>query len=661
MLAGALNGNWENTTRLEHFIDHGGEWPNSEAKKAAIVDVVSNSLVLSILGHLPGLWPRHCWLGAVQAVTDIMSLMGMHNILQLAFQRFMYLAGNKAFSGQGANQRATLADDAEINIVDDAHDLVEEDIALAGDEDMQLGHSHQPHAPDTNVDFSFAAHNAFMRDKAWAWVQKNQFGQLLIMKLGLTPLTELLQNMLDLNPSGWESKEQYKVAKCMMSDTDNDDAHRTWRVVVAATHALENDCQMKMKLLFDSSLQVWHSFPRCNYVRAVRSQAFTVLTRICASVFQYVYVAHNRFPLALFKLLTDPTLSHEVVAAPDCIKDPLTLSLQKKYGLQGNAFLAILESIALSMHTDISQVECRHASVRRTIMAKSVHTWRLGHGHSSAMWLMQNSRLSLVKPPAAHKQKRKALPVKIKAWVLQSVWGLADPLASTCSVTILDSITCSTFPVWLFLEDGSAGSKQRVKRAGHGGAWRAFIRLQSSSQGRADFAALAQAYHRMKSANSDDGMWETCERLGKLATTVGKTGLHQQAHDSSFGLVGSETAATTYRLAVEALTQRLSTQDVVQQAESIKALASNIPSIDFATVAANVKSKLGEIKRKKQKDIATGLQQFQKEFGVRAITSMLDVFPSLKHLSGFEFEAIPSKHWEAFLVKPPTADHATKA
>ena len=118
-----------------------------------------------------------------------------------------------------------------------------------------------------------------------------------------------------------------------------------------------------------------------------------MLSRGGASVFQLLEVPHRSYPFRLFLLIDNAGMRANLASDPDCTRDDFSKALLKRYpGFEGEECVKVLESIAFKQSTDIGGVEARHASIRRQMTAKSVHTWTFDVLSASAEWVLQNFR-----------------------------------------------------------------------------------------------------------------------------------------------------------------------------------------------------------------------------------------------------------------------------
>ncbi len=82
-----------------------------------------------------------------------------------------------------------------------------------------------------------------------------------------------------------------------------------------------------------------------------------------------------RYPYRLF-LLLDPVLAHTILGDPPCMKDRYSKAFFEKYGPDccSSLAIALLEFLASLIKLDITDIECRHAVLRRNCL-RAVQTW----------------------------------------------------------------------------------------------------------------------------------------------------------------------------------------------------------------------------------------------------------------------------------------------
>ena len=86
---------------------------------------------------------------------------------------------------------------------------------------------------------------------------------------------------------------------------------------------------------------------------------------------------HNGFFTKLFRLLdpTDNLIEGEIRGSDACMRDAWTEQFVNTYvHLRSPEALAVLTLQAIILKYDIAQIECKHASVRRWVHARSTQT-----------------------------------------------------------------------------------------------------------------------------------------------------------------------------------------------------------------------------------------------------------------------------------------------
>ena len=170
---------------------------------------------------------------------------------------------------------------------------------------------------------------------------------------------------------------------------------RSFRVVEAASGSLEEKFAKHIQKLFTDK-STWAIFPQSCHTVKFRSLCFRLLTRASACVYQLLALSHKIFPIRLFRLIKQRHLSAEYAAIPQLVCQ------------------------AWSMRSDISDIESRHASIRRQLTPRSVQTWKLGFAQAGSEWLLQTFRRRM----EPHKKKPSGQVCEWVFWRLYSSLGL---------------------------------------------------------------------------------------------------------------------------------------------------------------------------------------------------------------------------------------------
>ena len=378
----AVNGDWRRTDTLEHYWNpRWGPTPSASDIKS----MMTSALLTTVTGNKPHLWPRHRWTGFREAVADVCMLAAVHGLLHPVYQCFLSMmqkvphtiaAGEAAGSTQHEGPEAAASGEP----------LLEEqtDPALGGDHHHVFG--------DEGTDYiNPAVRNAKDRALAWEWVQLQPLGTLTMIALSLQPLERLQAQYFKHAGVEWELEQRARVAEALNGGAAS---RRLYRLQVAAELQLEREFLESLKAIWKSR-EKWSLLPTRNWTVRDRACAFRMLSMLGACIHKLLVLPHQTFPFQLFRLLHEPELGPTLAAQPDCCKDEWTRSLEARHkGLEGEELDAALRLQALLQPLDISSIETRHASIRRQVEVKSVHTWRASHVRVSTEWMLQNFRTS---------------------------------------------------------------------------------------------------------------------------------------------------------------------------------------------------------------------------------------------------------------------------
>ena len=207
----------------------------------------------------------------------------------------------------------------------------------------------------------------------------------------MQPLSLMLYSRLDISSERWEVQQRVAVARGDLN-LSGSGCGRPFMMTEAAFGRVEAKRMERLADLWNSPEQ-WTTIPPQCLTAQFRALCFRVLARQGAAVEQLLAHPHRQFPFALFQLLETPEEASNLVTIPECRKDTWTLAMQEQHpDLQGDDFLATVALHAHLQSTNISNIEAKHASVRRQLTARSVQTWALKMVTASAEWLCQHIR-----------------------------------------------------------------------------------------------------------------------------------------------------------------------------------------------------------------------------------------------------------------------------
>ena len=125
---------------------------------------------------------------------------------------------------------------------------------------------------------------------------------------------------------------------------------------------------------------------------SMRCLIFRLLARQGAAIHQQVSSVHSKFPVKMFALLKHPECAEAITATPKCVRELQELR-------------TVLALHCWMQPTNISQIEARHASIRRTLVNKSVQVRPHAFADASAAYLFQDVRRCLRSMRSKHKVK----------------------------------------------------------------------------------------------------------------------------------------------------------------------------------------------------------------------------------------------------------------
>ena len=267
-----------------------------------------------------------------------------------------------------------------------------------------------------------------------------------------------------------------------------------------------------------------------------RHLVFRVLSRAAATFYQYVVVRHRVFPYPLFRLPLEPELKDQILERCDSSYDAYTESFMKGFGEDICSDTALLELAVLvkTGATNIVPRECGHSHIRRMIMAKSTHVTRTDLATVNAEFIL-----------AACRTRERALVFPLGSRQVRKVRSKKQGVRHASDL-------------------GPHERKRlRPKRAGGGGAWRAYVSAHCRGRVKASFRALAEEY---KQLSADEravyvalGVQATRARalggvsFGQVARAVSRAVERDSVHRRAISMdtAASQLARMSFEVAIE--------------------------------------------------------------------------------------------------------------
>ena len=378
---------------------------------------------------------------------------------------------------------------------------------------------------------------------------------------------------------------------------------RKLRIVEVAEGKDDRDFALQLHILTNHDA-MWALLPPSFHTVRDRALAFRCVARLGCAHHKILASRHQRFPFRTFLSLLDPTKADDLASVPECVLDDWTKRLKQLYPtFSGFEFRQALYSVGLVTRVCVSNIESRHASVRRILTARSVQTHPMAFPDLSGQWLFQQFRT----------QRRAARTGR------QTMRGRGVPKASAAGSRKR--------------KRSSSGKRQRT-RAGCGGAWRAwermFARKFKTPGGRVDAQALARAYRIARRDRTDD--YEKAVRVGKEATKRGR----REGTQRGFGkpLAQQQRKQGQVQKWALALQMRGWSSDPATRALTLasRTFGSGRTVASTLAVARRVKAMERADDSAREKELASALARYQDTHGLAAIRAVKNSVPAFRSL-----------------------------
>eukprot|EP00971_Amphidinium_carterae_P335543 6471461-Amphidinium_carterae.2 len=479
VLARLPNGLWSNFASVEMYLP--AEW-KGKTEPNAVAKVLTSGLCYVLCGVKPHMFQRHRWCGCDLAIEELCRVEGIHGLLSSTWVRFM-----NTFSKTALRSHLGQATPSGPELGDGGYNLHLE--AFEGNAGGKAGGVAEAQDPDAHatdlvlVSGEAERHrtpeqHAQDRVKAAAWLATKPFSTLVLLRVSMVPLTNLLHGQLDMSSEDWERQQQ--ATQAMEVAQGNESFKRQFMVTMAAQNKLESKYMEALQMLFlDPS--PWRLVEERKHTVNFRGLGFRVLAMQGSLVHVDLVVPHQLPPFTLFAVLHDPDKASSVRQTEACLLDDWSKHILGEYpSLDGEECREVLWAHAAMASTNIAPIESRHASLRRKLLSRSLHTHTMPVAMLSAEFVLQSCR----------NLKRH-----------QSVVATSSGGARTGPLKRKSDVQCS---VSLRLKD--KGNMKRVsKTKNYAGTWRAWVRLQSLGMaGRPSLRSLAASYRSAKAENSAD-------------------------------------------------------------------------------------------------------------------------------------------------------------
>ena len=400
LLAIFPNGDWR-SERIEHHV---GDQDIALLDRAAIAERMTIGILVALAASSPRLYPRSRWTGADIATDNLGLMESVHRLLSTSYFRFV------ATFMKGARRDQLIASVAQLRLWDRragpaALEDDPDDGGQADDGDTAVGQARgekpaevegEPVDPAQTQQQSFAVVNAVRRKKGTKWISEDPLGLLIMQRYCLEPMRQYMAVQFERASEKWVKAQEAKMA--MASLAGNASWHsRQYRVAELASGEADVSFRAKSQLLLKEP-GLWQIVPPHFHTVSMRCLAFRLVSRMICSHHLLLASAHKRFPARMFLLLRDADLADELKHVPSCVLGTWATNLRLRFPeLQGDEFWVILAEAASGTAVDTSQIEAKHATVRRLLVAGSHQTHTMDQPVLSAKWLLSQHRIGRAK------------------------------------------------------------------------------------------------------------------------------------------------------------------------------------------------------------------------------------------------------------------------
>ena len=379
-----LNGDWRNTLSIEYYKDK----PKSMQDREEVIRVLTAVILEVYASTRPPLYPRHRWTGADEAVDWVASFQSIHGLFRVVYLKFLTLCGKAApaTAQDSAAPSLTIAEFSEHSVPE--HGALADVSVFAGLGSGERGASFSDAgAPE------YAEQLAQHRKLAQAWLARDPSTSLYAMRTVMQPILELLYSEFHVTSPEFELLEEAKACSAHLHDQDGVPlTPRAFKLTECAHQVNERDFFKKLHTLFVDR-EAWQHMPAVGKTAEWGCRVFRLLSRAGCLIQELFAHKHTLFPYCMFKLVHDQSAADEMRNQSTCKMDPWSLEMFHKYEnwASGEFHLVLLLMCSL-VTTNISDIEARHATMRRHLTSSSTQVRRMSFVDLGANWVFQQYR-----------------------------------------------------------------------------------------------------------------------------------------------------------------------------------------------------------------------------------------------------------------------------
>ena len=364
-------GDWTNRSCVEVWIPPRTAFVPEDVKRVA-----ARNLVRALVPHRPRMYERQTWHGQEEAISDIAIQDQVHGLLLPTFQRFCQ---RRAHPG-GSVRAAQPLGGGDAAMGGDASTVMGIVASVGGEADDAL-----PSAAPYHEEEDARAALAKQQREALRWMTSrspSMSTQLILMRTVIAPLQEMLRKQRWVSSVPWERQQACSAARGARLPSG---LTRDFRVLVAARGTHEDECLVRLAALMCNPL-LWKLVDGADRTVRTRGLAFTMISKAAAYTERHLAALHRRPQTQLFLLLEDVELARHVYAMPSCLLGLWAADFCARNPADSLDTKIMLMLLAHASHTTTMLVEAGHAHARRVVKSR-VQCKQVGFADLSAVWV----------------------------------------------------------------------------------------------------------------------------------------------------------------------------------------------------------------------------------------------------------------------------------
>lgn len=370
-IAALANGDWSDTTTITHHC-LGSPLADHEIRAA-----FSTAFISALVGSGPNSFPSRNWVGAEHAPTWLGLLAACHGLLQAAYcqwAREMAGHGRLAENGVGAS---------DVGVVDGGAPAIadEEPAAAAMPREATYTAVQPAIGGHPSVDQLREEHAKFRATGVrWLSSRRHVAVEMLCVRMALEPHRRFMARHLQMAGAEWDEMQMAEGATQMLrGEAEEPEATTAPRLLRAFEGALELATLREVHHLMSSG-DIWALLPCYARTPAIQNDLFRMLSRSACRAHRIRYL-HQGYPYRMFGLIgnSKTEVLSQIWKDEKCVRDAWSQRIVEHFGadLGGLDAAAVLKSIAAVAHEETVQIETRHATLRRVLLARSIQSKRL--------------------------------------------------------------------------------------------------------------------------------------------------------------------------------------------------------------------------------------------------------------------------------------------